>query len=135
MGPQRIFVPNRAKVLIVEDQEARKVYFRSSLAHAELHLVLRPTDAIQLLQLFSYDVILLDHDLGLVEEGDTNTGMQVVNWICENPNEVQCPILVHSSNLERSLEMVARLIDKQKEAVRIPFERLRIDAPSTTSDT
>jgi len=111
-------------ILILEDDPLRMIAFRQrleghSITHAEV-----AAEAIELLKKNSYDLILLDHDLGGKTYVDhTNQqedcGMRVAEFFSIRPEQVRPhgPIVVHSLNGPAAQQMVELI----GEAIWCPF--------------
>ena len=57
-----ITVPCNYRCLVVEDADFRIDWFRQKFLNCNYHVATEPTGALELLQLFKYDVVFLDHD-------------------------------------------------------------------------
>src|SRR5258705_11558973 len=64
-GPQYIEVPANWKVLVVEDALVRQLQFRDWLG-SNAKIVAKVNDAIAALHEEQFDLVFLDHDLGLM---------------------------------------------------------------------
>jgi hypothetical protein len=65
-------------------------------------------DAINYLNNETWDLLLLDHDLGgeqMVDHSNKNTGSEVARWLNENPAKKPQAIILHSFNPVGRLNM------------------------------
>ena len=127
------------RVLTLDDMEIRQAAFRRwFLTHTHDEAKDAPS-AINLLEHFDYDLVMLDHDLAeehylTVSEGlsevarpgdpvySPGTGMDVVDYIVSMPFARKPKrVIVHSWNPTRSFEMVRRLQDADVKVWKIPF--------------
>lgn len=114
------------KILILEDNDWRTKAFKEFLGTHDLTCVETASAAIAALQSNTFDLILLDHDLGgltYVGEADKNTGSEVVRWMVENMTAFP-PIIVHSHNHDAALSMKIKLGQAGANCERIPFGTL-----------
>jgi hypothetical protein len=97
-------------ILMLEDNSERIKRFRNTVGAIEpdLHLLVWSDAHAMIREARSYlpaaKVISLDHDLepseAIREPGD---GLQAVKFLVSQP--IRCPVIVHTSNFERSLMM------------------------------
>ena len=114
-------------VLILEDSKSRQRDFRSNLPWATI--VETAESCIKRLQKEDWDLVFLDHDLGgeiYVDATNTNTGSEVVRWICGNNPKIK-KIVVHSLNDEAAYHMVVDLKMANYDAEAIPFMCLEFE--------
>lgn len=120
-------------IYILEDNSARMRWFRSEFlnpTHSEFADGI--IDAIKSRK-EKIDVLFLDHDLGgetYVDSSEHNTGMTVVNWLCE-PHNISLrddigQIVVHSLNTDAAKVMTQKLVRAGYNADRIPFIQLTL---------
>lgn len=104
-------------VLILEDDPIRMVAFNERLTATGRKYTLThfetAAETIEALKANTYDLILLDHDLGgrtYVDHTDVkeDCGMRVAEYFCINPAHVRKhgPIVVHSLNGPAAQQMV-----------------------------
>lgn len=80
-------------------------------------------ECIELLPTEDWDYAFLDHDLGweiYQDSQEFNTGMQVVRYIIDNPQNVQ-HFVVHSLNYSAALSMVSLLREREYIATKCSF--------------
>jgi DNA-binding NarL/FixJ family response regulator len=80
-------------------------------------------ECIDLLPTEDWDYVFLDHDLGgetYQSSDEFNTGMQVVRYIVDNPQNVQ-HFVVHSLNYGAALNMVSLLREREYIATKCSF--------------
>jgi DNA-binding response OmpR family regulator len=120
------------KVLVLDDEPHRHQIFREHLSAEDVRYVWTAVEAVQALLSEHFDLVLLDHDLGLDDPGD---GCDVAQSLVETPNS-EAIVIVHSDNpygAHRMLQVLrnARSIpwhDQRNlwasiEAVRVSVER------------
>src|SRR5438067_5619877 len=86
--------PRRAplRVLLLDDDELRHEWFTRRFAGDELHIVVEPNAAIELLGANVYDAIFLDHDLlpehyqAIEPKDEERTGYAVAVWLAARPD-------------------------------------------------
>jgi CheY-like chemotaxis protein len=121
----------QARVLIVEDNEARCVWFRERLKGRQLDVTCDVPTAIGWLAERVYEAVLLDHDLAEEhyfsdERDDERTGYAVARWLADNPtSQRDALIVVHSLNYAGSRRMVDILRAAGRDAEHIPFPYLQ----------
>jgi len=107
-------------VLFLDDEISRRKAFRARCPSAIL--VSKAAEAIVSLSPTKWDLVCLDHDLD--DYFDTaehsNTGMTVVEYICEKKPKIS-QIVVHSINVPAAEEMVRKLQDAGYQAQHVPF--------------
>ena len=88
------------KILILDDQETRHVYFKEAFKSHTLSHVYTSNECIDKLSEEEFDCVTLDHDLGRLEmvESGENTGYAVAKWLYENPDKQPNIIRLHSLN-------------------------------------
>jgi len=105
-------------MLVLEDQEARQVIFRE-LYSKEYHVrIVDTADAcIKALKVYDWDVLYLDHDLGI-----DGTGYDVACWLEEHKDKQRgLKIYLHTGNPVGKAKMKAALPD----AIEINFKDLK----------
>jgi CheY-like chemotaxis protein len=121
----------RARVLVVEDDEARCAWFRERLSGRRLDVTCDVPTAIRWLAERDYVAVLLDHDLA--EEhyfndspDDERTGYAVARWLADNPTSQRgALIIIHSLNYEGARRMLEVLRASGRDAEHIPFHFLQ----------
>jgi CheY-like chemotaxis protein len=119
------------RVLIVEDDETRCVWFRTHLQDRVLDVTCSVEEAIAWLAAREYELILLDHDLTLEhyfsnERDDERTGYAVAAWLAANPDTQRgAQVIIHSLNYEGALRMLDKLLEAGFDAEHIPFPYLQ----------
>ena len=116
------------RILILEDDPARVIQFKSRMVGNHITVVDNPAEAMHELMKHSWDIVCLDHDLGgqvFVPSG-VGTGYEVAAWLAEHPKYKPTHIVLHTLHDEGRANMLVRL----PEAVALPgvwfmpFERL-----------
>jgi CheY-like chemotaxis protein len=119
------------RVLIVEDDESRCVWFRRRLAHCELDVTCHVPEAIAWLGEREYELILLDHDLREEhyfsdEPDDEHTGYAVAAWLAAHADsQPRATVVVHSLNYAGAGRMVEKLLEAGFDAEHVPFPLLQ----------
>lgn len=117
------------KILFLDDDQIRHDELILILgAKHELVRVYHAVDAIDKLKTDQYDLVMLDHDLGLIydEDGIADEGPDgrvVVRWMIENMKDNRPPVIVHSWNNQRAPEMEKLLGEAGFQVRRIAFAR------------
>ena len=107
------------RVLVVEDEEYRKEWFRGQYPFALI--VAHPDDAIAALVQQAWDVLYLDHDLGL----EPRNGRDVANWLIkERHAQPGIRIVVHSVNVVSGPKIERELQEGGRRAEWRPFYTL-----------
>jgi CheY-like chemotaxis protein len=121
---------NGRRVLVVEDDERRCLWFAERFEASRLDVTCDPRTAVAWLSERDYGTILLDHDL-LQEHyfsdkpDDERTGYAVARWLAENPTaQRDAVIVIHSLNYAGANRMLATLRDAGRDAEHIPFHFL-----------
>lgn len=120
-----------ARILIVEDDEARCVWFHEKFAGRDVDVTCDVAQAHRWLAERDYGIILLDHDL--IEEhyfsdepDDERTGYAVAAWLAMHPERHrEALIVIHSLNYSGAQRMLDRLSEAGLEAEHIPFHYLQ----------
>ena len=118
------------RILIVEDDELRRCWFREQFAQFECDVTDQVAVAIQWLTQRDYDLIFLDHDLieehYFIEAADDGlTGYTVAAWLAENPDrQLQAQIIIHSLNYSGSQRMLELMQNAGRKAEHLPFPHL-----------
>lgn len=124
-------VLNERRVLIVEDDETRCVWFRERLKGRQLDVTCDVRTAIRWLAARDYQAILLDHDLSdehyfSNEPDDERTGYAVARWLADNPNTHRdALIIIHSLNYAGAQRMLEVLRAAGRDAEHVPFHYLQ----------
>lgn len=103
------------KILVVEDNGPRTVKFQEFLGKHDLTITKSSKEGCNLSRINKYDVIFLDHDLGIhPDTGEPTeevflpskewTGYEVAQAIAESPN-AETPVIIHSWNLAGGMKM------------------------------
>ena len=113
MGRRTILRPFRimAKILILEDDPERIKIFQRNLISHSVTMVVTASEAIQKLGDETWELLMLDHDLGgkvLVASGP-ETDYEVAKWLYENPDRQPPNIILHSFNTVGRANMKALL--------------------------
>jgi len=107
-----------SRILVLDDSQERLNIFAQKLAKHDVVMVETATEAIEQLKNNSFDMILLDHDLGnraFVDSSEPNTGYQVAKFIVnEDTNNKDVPIIIHSLNPVGSMNMKNILGDQAR---------------------
>jgi CheY-like chemotaxis protein len=119
-----------SRILIVEDDDRRRVWFETRFAECERDVTDQVAVAIQWLTKRDYDLIFLDHDL--IEEhyfeamaDDGLTGYVVAAWLAQNPErQAHAQIIIHSLNFPGADRMIETLQRAGREAEHVPFPYL-----------
>ena len=120
-----------ARVLIVEDDEARCAWFRERLRGSRLDVTCDVRTAVGWLAERDYSAVLLDHDLAdehyfASEPDDERTGYAVARWLADNPTaQRDALIVIHSLNYAGARRMLEVLRAAGREAEHIPFHYLQ----------
>jgi len=103
------------KILILEDDTARLMYFNEKFYRHELTMIENANSAIEYLENKTFDCIFLDHDLGY----NNGFGADVASYLGEHPDNPnnQATIIIHSWNTPGAQAMLAKL----KNAYIAPF--------------
>lgn len=127
----------RGRILIVEDDDARIMWFKMATIGHVVDITKDPNSAIQLLETHEYTHIFLDHDLSLemqmacingepVGRYDDVSGYKVARYLSENKcRSESAEIVVHSYNPEGSQRMIQALRAGGRHCERIPFDQLK----------
>jgi CheY-like chemotaxis protein len=107
---------NPISVFVLDDDKRRHRWFQKRFRGDEIELAETVEEAKEMLQLYSYDALFLDHDLlpHHYESNDhndsVNTGFEIARWLNENP-ELQraATIIVHTRNADAAIGMVETL--------------------------
>jgi CheY-like chemotaxis protein len=118
------------RILIVEDDQARRSWFDQTFARCERDATDDVAVAVQWLREREYSLIFLDHDLAeehyyLEMADDGLTGYTVAAWLAENPErQAATPIIIHSLNYSGSQRMLECLLGAGRKAEHVPFPYL-----------
>jgi len=119
------------RILIVEDDELRRAWFRERLSGSELDMTCDVPTAVSWLADRDYEAVLLDHDLA--EEhylsdahDDERTGYAVARWLAAHTDcQRDALIVIHSLNFAGAKRMLAVLHDAGRDAEYVPFHYLQ----------
>lgn len=105
----------KVRVMFLDDMAWRHTEFALALTRrgredVELHRAWTAEEAKELLHMYDFDQVFLDHDLD-EEVAGAGTGMDVVNWILGLEEKPSYEVIVHSMNGPARFEMVRRLED------------------------
>ncbi len=116
------------KILILEDSEERKAWFRKQLDDDDTKYFIVDTveHAIDLLQEHSFDYAYLDHDLLPAYQTfySQHSALRLVKYIVKYTPNIGF-ITIHSINRAASNEMAKQLDNAGYEVNQIPFYKLR----------
>jgi CheY-like chemotaxis protein len=118
------------RVLVVEDDEMRCVWFRQKFASHAMDVTSDVEQAVRWLAEREYSTILLDHDLleehyFSDERDDERTGYFVAAWLAAHPDRQRdAMIVVHSLNYSGAQRMLDILHDAGRDAEHVPFHYL-----------
>jgi len=103
------------RILVLEDNEGRRRYFKRGLIGHVSAIVETAQDAIEALKAEAWDVAFLDHDLyqRAYDPSGPGTGYEVAEWLSRNRDRMPGRVYVHSYN-ERGR---ARMLEALPEAV------------------
>jgi CheY-like chemotaxis protein len=118
-----------ARILVLDDlDDIRHPVFRRRLSEHQLTCVTTAVAAMAALDVETFDVLHLDHDLGEWYKDETGqprerTGMTVVDHLLQQVPKERWPskVIVHSWNTNRSRRMVEALNAAGIHAVYQPF--------------
>ena len=107
-------------ILILEDDLERMKSFENNLSGHKVVHVETANEAVALLDVYDWDCIFLDHDLGGETMVDSftvkNTGYAVAAWLEKHPDRRPSVVIIHSFNPIGSRRMQQAL----PEAVQLP---------------
>jgi hypothetical protein len=112
------------RIMFMDDNLLRHDTFRQYFDWAA-H-VKTVSEAIGLLQTYSFDLLFLDHDLGgkvYVDPLKDGTGGELARWIVANPIEVQ-RIYLHSHHDKGALYMNKTLVAAGYDVIWTPFDEI-----------
>jgi CheY-like chemotaxis protein len=95
------------RILILEDDGTRVNTFIELLHNHDLDIIENAYEAVALLELNRYNIILLDHDLG-ESNGSGGIVSSFLRSYPENPNN-EAIIIIHSWNIPASMAMLEDL--------------------------
>lgn len=99
------------RIFILDDMQERHDAYREKFPDAEIVSTFDAKEAIASLSNdLDYNLICLDHDLGLrifVDTNDENTGSAVAKFLADK--EIKCPIIIHSLNYWGAKNMMGYL--------------------------
>lgn len=112
-------------ILILEDAEIRIDAFKTILAHHR-PVICKDVESAKeaYLQRESWDLLLLDHDLGgeiYVDPLEPNTGTQFVRWLMQQVRPPRCRVIIHSHNHQAAQGMESDLTRADWSVARQPF--------------
>jgi len=89
-------------ILILDDDQDRHIGFNTALIPQghKLTSVYTAKECIEKLTNNTYDMVLLDHDLGgeVYVDSGLNTGWEVAKWLYDNPDKKPERVIIHSYN-------------------------------------
>jgi hypothetical protein len=105
-------------ILLLEDEYDRARTIQKALGANSgcVHVTNAPEAIVRLGPKYTWDLVMLDHDLGKTKEvrKTAGTGMDVVDWFVAQKDEDRADVevfLIHSFNNPRACEMFHRLRD------------------------
>jgi CheY-like chemotaxis protein len=123
------------RVLLVEDDEERRLWFRSRLIGTPYDVTKDVEEAKRLIDENEYTQIFLDHDLSdehyaVWQEGSTRhdetTGYAVAKYLAENPEKSKdAEIIIHSLNPIGSDRMWRKMKETRRDVRKVPYLQLR----------
>jgi CheY-like chemotaxis protein len=121
------------RILIVEDDEDRRAWFRLKFADCDLNITGDVQQAFIWLAEAEFNLILLDHDL--IEDhyfsdqhDDERTGYAVATWLALHPDRQRdATITIHSLNYLGAERMLDRLRESGRDAEHVPFQYMLED--------
>ena len=123
------------RVLIVEDDENRLLWFRSRLIGTVYDATKDVEEAKRLIEENEYTQIFLDHDLAdehyavwgeRTTRHDETTGYAVARYLAEHPDRSKdAEIIIHSLNPIGSERMLNKLKETRTNAKRVSYLELR----------
>ncbi len=102
-------------ILVVDDEAARHARFEAIFGNVPGAVVIKAhnvAEATKMLEVYTFDMVCLDHDLG----HPTEDGRALVRWMVKNLGIKVHPrmpkkVLIHSQNTVCAMEMVNLLMD------------------------
>lgn len=127
------------RILLLEDSQERRRWFRAQFAGNVLDETLDPDEAVRWLRERAYDYIYLDHDLSDEQAARSAagycgppeaTGYAVALWLAKHPEcQPDARIVIHSLNELAARRMGHALREGgRRRVVRIPFLALMASA-------
>jgi CheY-like chemotaxis protein len=119
------------RILIVEDDPARCVWFHQKFADYERDVTCDVKEAAEWLATRDYHVILLDHDLADEHylsdtHDDERTGYAVALCLATHPDRQRdALIIIHSLNYSGAQRMLNILRDNGRDVEHVPFPYLQ----------
>jgi CheY-like chemotaxis protein len=120
------------RVLVLDDDGERIVAFTRALSKPGVNFGVARTaqDAMHMLKTQHWDIVFLDHDLGLTPTKDPGDGTQVVKFIVKLARHGRfrkTKFYIHSINMPRNQWMTQTLVDAGLRVRSAPFvwERIR----------
>ena len=118
------------KILILEDNQDRIDAFKEVLSEyddLEIHIWKAAYSFIEEVDehLQGTDVISLDHDLVSDDGSDPGDGLEVAEYLRDK--EPICPVIIHSTNINRSWSMHRELKDGNWDVERYPPLSMGVD--------
>jgi CheY-like chemotaxis protein len=113
-----------ANILILDDDHSRHRQFSKKYASETLKHVYTSYDCIQLLKIYEYDYVFLDHDLSgkQMEPSVDGTGYEVAEWLSNNPDrQPKISVVVHSLNHIGRKNMCDVLKSKNINVIESPY--------------
>jgi hypothetical protein len=128
-GKQPITIKRDKRVLLIEDQSARIVWFQQKLRGVHLDVATTPGEAVGILQLRKeegtpYDIVFLDHDAVpvFIQPGDPQTHLKTFFSAAQElaRQQFRGTVIIHSFNVPGSIKMQF-LLGRTASVIRLPF--------------
>lgn len=117
-------IKNKSKILVIEDIPVRRELFKKLLKNMDVDFASSVFSAIVAIKSKPFDIIFLDHDLGIPEPLDPKspeTGYEVCKYFIEYKLQKQALIIIHSCNPVGAISMLNLLNESGYKAFLKPF--------------
>jgi CheY-like chemotaxis protein len=118
------------RVFLLDDDTLRHEWFARAFKGDHLDVAADAARAVELLAVYSYDLVFLDHDL-LPEHyyaeqfDDERSGYAVARFLAERPDRQSAStIIVHTRNADGALRMIELMRRTGRQAEHVPFHML-----------